>query len=73
MTQAEKQFRAKYPNTRLVVEKVGVGTLGMRYTVYAGDYLCAESWNKQRAFAQALELEEAGFIQPDPNEVSTAA
>lgn len=67
-TKAERQFRTKYPNTRVVIEP---GTVLPTYAVYAGDYLCAESWERGRAFKVALAWEEAGYIQPDAHESAT--
>ena len=66
----EAQFREKYPYARHTKEPF-LGTL-KRYTVYAGDYLCAEACTKERADKLALEYEAEGFIQPEPTEQATA-
>jgi hypothetical protein len=70
MSSAEVEFTAKYPNTRVVVTKHRVGA--KRFQVFAGNYLCAESYtSRQLAFRMALEYEENGLITPDPNELAT--
>lgn len=68
---AEKQFRAKYPHTRIVTER-SMGAI-IRCTVYAGDYLCSEGFTRAIAFQKALEWEQAQLITPDPEEISNEA
>lgn len=65
----EKMFRAEYPNARLVVEPIS-GSI-RRYTVYAGDYLCAQSVGRHHTFMVAYMDAHRGTITPDPNEVAT--
>lgn len=67
---AEREFRSKYPNARFVVEK---DRFGKRFTVYAGDYLCADSHSRAAAFSNALAWSESGLITPDPNEAASTA
>lgn len=69
MSKSERAFRAKYPYARHeVTERRGVLGALPRFTVYAGDYLCAESWQLARAYRNALEAAELGYITPDPDE-----
>jgi hypothetical protein len=68
LSNAEKDFKALYKNARHVADRE---TLGTKFTVYAGDYLCAESYSRQNAYNNALEWTQAGFIQPDRDEVAT--
>jgi hypothetical protein len=63
---SEQKFKAEFPHARHTVEAV-CGTL-KRFTVYAGDYVCAEACTKERAYRLALEYVEAGYITPDPKE-----
>lgn len=67
ISNAERDFRAKYPNARVSMRKDRFGTM---VSVYAGDYLCAESYSRANAFSNALEWEREGYILPDPDEVS---
>lgn len=70
MSNAEREFRAAYPNAR--IERHRTRWSGVyNYQVYAGDYLCAESYAPRLAFAQALEWARTGLITPDPSEPST--
>jgi hypothetical protein len=64
MSKSEREFRALYPNARVVAEPA-------RCTVYAGDYLCAESFTRARAFRLALTYVRERYIQPDPAERAT--
>ena len=71
MSKSEKEFRAKYPNARVVIEPSKV-CIGMsRYTVYAGDYLCSSSLTRSTAFYVASLDAANGSITPDPNELAT--
>lgn len=58
-SKAEIEFRAKYPNARLL------RTAFIPYAVYAGDYFCAGGFTPREAFAEALELDAGGYITPD--------
>lgn len=70
MSGHEKRFRAKYPNTRVAVKS---GSYRPHYTVFAGDYPCAEGYTRTDAFREAMRCDEYGLITPDPNEVSAGA
>lgn len=72
-SKAEREFRRRFPHTRLEVESYGSGTLDAykRYVVYAGDYLCTASVDRAHSFKQALEWVNAGLISPDPAERGT--
>jgi hypothetical protein len=63
---AEKEFASRYPNVRI---EVVYDRFGRFYRVYAADYLCAESYSRQNAFANALSWAKDGLITPDPEEV----
>jgi hypothetical protein len=69
MNEHERSFRAKYPNARCIETKSSLPGGLSTFTVYAGDYLCAESWGRGRAFMMASQYERDGLITPDPNEV----
>ena len=70
LSKAEMAFAAKYPNYNLRKESTRHGKV-TRYGVYAGDYVCSEALTAPEAFQEALKLEEAGFITPDPSERQT--
>lgn len=67
MSNAEREFRAEFPHTRVEKE---LSTFGMRYRVFAGDYLCDESYSRALAFGRALLYYRDGYITPDPDERS---
>jgi hypothetical protein len=67
MSHYEMRFRAKYPHTRVVESPSGVHGMS-KFTVYAGDYVCADGLSKLSAFKRALAYEESGLITPDPDE-----
>ena len=69
VSNAEKQFRAEYPNARHTSTPDRFGPF---YRVYAGDYLCAESYSLANAYKDALDWAHDGLITPDPDEVSRA-
>jgi hypothetical protein len=64
----EKEFRAKYPHARVMTDRVCHSLV--RYTVYAGDYICAESVSRATAFRVAFKQAEFGTITPEPTEQS---
>jgi len=68
-SKAEREFRTKFPNTRVSVEESAIRGMD-RYTVYAGDYLCAQALSAARAFRAALDYDAHGIITPDPLEVA---
>jgi hypothetical protein len=70
-TKAEIAFRARYPNARVFVGRVVL--IRSRYTILAGDYLCAEGPTVALAFREALRQDDAGNIKPDPSEVAHTA
>lgn len=72
ISEAEKQWRERFPYTRVETEPSGIHGM-VRYTVYAGDYLCAVSIDRKRAFLTAWQDLSSGTITPDPNEQSTEA
>lgn len=67
----EMEFRAKYPHANVRDTKRTIAGYKI-VAVYAGDYLCAEGLTVAEAFRRALDYEDAGLIQPDPNEERTA-
>ena len=69
MSNAERAFRAIYPNARVETGPSGIHGM-LRFSVYAGDYLCAASLTRANAFKCALHGAEIGNITPDPEEVS---
>jgi len=69
-SKAEIAFRDKYPNARVFDCRV---FFRCRYTIFAGDYLCAEGPTVALASREALRQEEAGNIKPDPTEVAHTA
>lgn len=70
MSKAEREFRKEFPHTRVEIE---VSHFGKRYKVFAGDYLCDESYGRKLAFSRALLYYRAGYITPDSGEKSSAA
>lgn len=62
----EIAFRAKYPNARVFDGKAC-------YTIFVGDYICAEGETVALAFREAMSYDEDGLITPDPNEVAHTA
>jgi hypothetical protein len=69
-SKAEIAFRAKCSNARVFDGKVFNRS---RYTIFAGDYICAEGPTVALAFREALRQEESGNIKPDPSEVAHTA
>lgn len=67
----EARFKAFYPFARHTVDPL-CGTL-KRFTVYAGNYVCAEATTKEGAYKRALEYEAEGYIQPDPEETTESS
>lgn len=67
MSYAEKQFVAKYPHGRAVMTTNKPYEM---FTVYAGEYPCAEGHTRAEAFRRALEYAEQGLITPDPEEAA---
>jgi hypothetical protein len=68
MSKFEREFRRRFPHARVTTEPAGAQMT--RYTVFAGNYICAFGLSKRDAFKRALEDVNAGFIQPDPDEVA---
>lgn len=68
MSNAEREFREEFPYTRVEIEQ---SPFGKRYRVFAGDYLCDESYGRELAFNRSLLYVRSGYITPDPNERST--
>lgn len=70
MSNAEREFREEFPYTRVEIE---VSHFGKRYRVFAGDYLCEESYGRELAFSRALLAVREGYITPDPEEIGANA
>jgi hypothetical protein len=67
-SKAEVEFRQRFLNTVVRVEKTQVATY---YSVYAGDYPCSNPRVvKADAFTEALDAVDGGLVTPDPEEVS---
>lgn len=72
LSKAEKEFTHRFPHTR--VEETPKGKYALpTFKVFAGDYLCAESYTRTQAFAESLRLVDQGLITPDPHELSAHA
>jgi hypothetical protein len=69
-SKGEIAFRAKYPNGRIHDSKAA---WKRRYSVFAGDYLCAEGPTVALTYREAVRQERLGNISPDPNEVAHTA
>ncbi len=67
ISNAEKQFRAEFPYTRLEKRLDKFGTI---FAVYAGDYPCEESYSRALAFQKSLLYVREGYLTPDPEEQS---